>query len=92
MIRSAADFGTLVRQARRAKHLTQRDLALVAGVGERFVVELETGKPTCQLGKSLAVALALGIALADCRTHAEAPAEQPELPDVEVPDIKGWAP
>jgi HTH-type transcriptional regulator/antitoxin HipB len=45
--------------------LTQRDLALADADGERFVVDLESGKPTAQLGKALAVAKAAGMNLAD---------------------------
>ena len=40
--------------------MTQRDLALVIDAGERFVVDLEAGKATCQLGKALAAARAVG--------------------------------
>ena len=43
--------------------LTQRDLALAIGTGERFIVELEAGKATAQLGKALAAAKAVGIRL-----------------------------
>jgi y4mF family transcriptional regulator len=61
-IGSAADFGRAVRAARLQQQLTQRQLALAVGAGERFIVELEGGKPTVRLGKALAVAAALGIA------------------------------
>src|SRR5688500_18921909 len=44
---------------------SQRDLALAVNVGERFIVDLESGKPTCQLGKALAVARGVGIRLTD---------------------------
>ncbi len=40
-----------------------RCLAMTAGVGVRFIVDLEKGKPTCQLGKALQVLRALGIAI-----------------------------
>ena len=40
--------------------MPQRDLAGANGVGERFIVELEAGKPTAQLGKALAVAKSVG--------------------------------
>jgi y4mF family transcriptional regulator len=40
--------------------LTQRDLALAAGVGVRFVVELEGGKPTVRLEAVLRVIDAMG--------------------------------
>lgn len=65
MIETAEDFGRRLAQARRALGLTQRDLALAIGVGERFVVELEAGKPTAQLGKALAAARAVGMRLVD---------------------------
>jgi y4mF family transcriptional regulator len=54
-------FGKAVANARKALGLTQRDLALAIGTGERFIVELEAGKPTAQLGKALAAARAVGI-------------------------------
>lgn len=56
-------FGSLVRLRRQALGMTQRDLALAVNVGERFIVDLESGKPTCQLGKALAVAKGVGIRL-----------------------------
>lgn len=65
MISTAAEFGAALSQARKGLGLTQRDLALAIGVGERFIVELEAGKPTAQLGKALAAAKAAGLRLAD---------------------------
>lgn len=41
----------LVRQRRRAADLTQHELGDLAGVGKRFVVELENGKPTLRMDK-----------------------------------------
>ncbi|WP_296598815.1 helix-turn-helix domain-containing protein [Phenylobacterium sp.] len=64
-ITSAADFGAALTRARKGLGLTQRELALAVGVGERFIVELEAGKPTAQLGKALAAARAAGMSLAD---------------------------
>lgn len=49
--------------------LTQRDLALAISVGERFIVELEGGKSTAQLGKALAAAKAVGLRLEDTSQH-----------------------
>jgi y4mF family transcriptional regulator len=62
---SPARFGALVRRRRQVLGLTQRDLALAVNVGERFIVDLEGGKATCQIGKALAVAKGVGIRLAD---------------------------
>ena len=49
-IMSAKEFGAAVREARKREGLTQRQLALSVGAGERFIVELENGKETARLG------------------------------------------
>jgi HTH-type transcriptional regulator/antitoxin HipB len=59
-IHSVADLGAALRAKRKALGLTQADLALAAGVGLRFVVELEAGKPTVLLMRVLRVIAALG--------------------------------
>lgn len=56
-------LGRLVRETRRALGLTQPKLALSAGVGVRFLVDMEKGKPTAQIGKIMRVLAALGIEL-----------------------------
>lgn len=53
-------LGTLVRAERKSQKLTQEQLAGLAGVGVRFLRELETGKESCQLGRALQVAQTLG--------------------------------
>ncbi len=55
LLASSKEFGEEVRRLRQAANMTQRDLATAAGVGERFVVELENGKPRCELEKALRV-------------------------------------
>lgn len=55
------DIGRLVRQTRIGLGLTQENLSLATGTGRRFIIDLEKGKPTCQLGSVLAVLHALGI-------------------------------
>ena len=50
-----------IRATRKTLGVTQADLALTSGTGLRFIVDLERGKPTCQLGKVLMVAQTLGI-------------------------------
>ncbi len=58
---AALAFGALIRSRRKALRMRQDQLALATGVGRRFLIELESGKPTCQLGRSLLVAEALGL-------------------------------
>ena len=55
-----SDIAGIVRTARKAQGLRQDELAGAAGVGVRFIVDLEAGKPTAQLGKALQVLQALG--------------------------------
>ena len=58
-----ASIGHQIRAVRKAQQLTQPDLALIANVGVRFLVDLENGKETCQLGLTLKVMRALGMGL-----------------------------
>ncbi|MDE2410215.1 MAG: helix-turn-helix transcriptional regulator [Sphingomonadales bacterium] len=53
-------LGQIVRRERKAQKLKQAELAAVSGVGIRFIVDLEAGKPTLQLGKVLQVISTLG--------------------------------
>ena len=48
-------IGEAVRRSRKAMGLRQDEFAAAAGVGLRFIVELERGKPTIQIGRALAV-------------------------------------
>lgn len=59
-IHSPQQLGDAVRTARKQLALTQPQLALASGVGVRFIVELEAGKPTVQLAQVLRVIQALG--------------------------------
>lgn len=56
-------IGKLVRSTRKSLGATQKDLALTSGTGLRFIIELEQGKPSCQLGKVLTVLHTLGIGI-----------------------------
>jgi HTH-type transcriptional regulator / antitoxin HipB len=62
-VQSASDVGRTIRTARRAQGLTQAELARRCRVGQRFISELENGKPTVQLELTLRVLAALGISL-----------------------------
>lgn len=57
-------LGAAVLATRNRLGLTQPQLALAAGVGVRFIVELEAGKPTIRLETLLKVLHALGGILA----------------------------
>ena len=59
-IRTSKQLGDALRAARKQLGLTQPQLALVAGVGVRFIVDLEAGKPTVRLANVLRVIDALG--------------------------------
>jgi HTH-type transcriptional regulator / antitoxin HipB len=89
---AAAAFGSLIRSRRQAMKMRQDQLALASGVGRRFLIELEAGKPSCQLGRSLLVAQALGLRLCDLLGGGAAPpaAIAPDLPALpalpELPD------
>lgn len=56
-----ADIGKLIRETRKKLGVTQKALALTSGTGLRFIIELEKGKETCEIGKVLTVLQTLGI-------------------------------
>jgi y4mF family transcriptional regulator len=56
-------IGKLIRDTRKNLRVTQRDLALTSGTGLRFIIDLERGKETCEIGKALIVLQTLGIRL-----------------------------
>lgn len=58
---TSQSIGDFVKKTRKSLNITQKDLALTSGTGLRFIIELEQGKPTCQLGKVLTVLQTLGI-------------------------------
>lgn len=60
-IRTAAELGELVKAMRRDQGLLQADLAGLSGSGNRFVGDLERGKPTLQLQKVLDMLDLLGL-------------------------------
>ena len=60
---NSATFGEACRRRRKILGLTLQDAAGAAGVNYRFASELERGKETCVLGKSLKYAQMLGVEL-----------------------------
>jgi len=61
VIRSTVDIGQAVRQQRKQLAMNQLDIAGMGNTGNRFIVELERGKPTIQLQKVLDVMDLLGL-------------------------------
>ncbi len=57
------DLGKAVRLRRRASQLKQNELAGLAGVGLRFISDLENGKPGLEIGRVVRVLTALGLEL-----------------------------
>lgn len=62
-ITNTEQLGSAIRTRRRKLGITQRDLAMTCGTGLRFIVDLEKGKPTCQVGKTLHVLQMLGLVI-----------------------------
>lgn len=60
---TSESLGAAIKAARKVQGLRQDELAGAAGVGLRFLVELERGKPSVQLDKVLVVLAALGLRL-----------------------------
>jgi y4mF family transcriptional regulator len=60
---SESDFAALLRRRRVTLGLRQDELADLAGVSERFVYALESGKRSVQMDKVAAVLAALGLHL-----------------------------
>jgi transcriptional regulator with XRE-family HTH domain len=81
---AALAFGSLIRSRRKEMQMRQDQLALASGVGRRFLIELESGKPSCQLGRSLLVAKALGLNLVDILASGVASQSTTAL---ELPDL-----
>ncbi len=65
-------IGEFVRRRRLASNLTQQELGELAGVGTRFVSELERGKTTSRMDAVNRVLLVFGKMLG----HVEAPRDE----------------
>lgn len=60
-IRSSVELGAIIREQRKRLALKQLDLAGLGNTGNRFIVDLENGKPTVQLQKVLDLMDLLGL-------------------------------
>ncbi len=61
---SPEELGRAIRAERRQQKLRQGELAALAGVGNRFLSDLENGKPTVELGRAMLVLGMLGLTIA----------------------------
>lgn len=66
------NFSAFVRFQRKKLGITQEELAAKAGVGVRFIRELEQGKPTLQLNKVEQVLGMFGFQLSPARPRMDA--------------------
>lgn len=60
-IRDVSELGAMLRAYRKSKGLSQVDAAALAGVGQRFLSELERGKATAEVGLVLKVLERFGL-------------------------------
>lgn len=62
-IKNIKDVAKIIKDTRKKQGLTQAELAGASGVGVRFIVDLENGKETCQIDKTLRIIKMLGISI-----------------------------
>jgi HTH-type transcriptional regulator / antitoxin HipB len=62
-IKTSEQLGMAIRTRRKRLEITQKELAMACGTGLRFIIDLEKGKPTCQIDKTLQVLQSLGMAI-----------------------------
>jgi len=60
-IKTSKDIGEAVRRKRKEQNIFQDKAAAFSGVGTKFLSQLEHGKETAELGKTLQVLNTLGL-------------------------------
>ncbi len=60
-IANSVELGAAIRAERKRLKVTQKELAMAAGTGLRFLIELERGKPTSRVEGVFKVLQALGL-------------------------------
>lgn len=60
---NSKELGAAIRAERKRIGVTQKELAMTAGVGLRYLIELERGKPTARMEGMFKVLQALGLKL-----------------------------
>lgn len=62
-IKTTSDIGSLIREHRSRLRWSQEELATRVGVGRLWIVQLEKGKPTAQIGLALRTLKELGVVI-----------------------------
>jgi HTH-type transcriptional regulator/antitoxin HipB len=65
IIRTPADLGALIRDRRSQLDMDQASLARAVGTSRKWLIEVEKGKPTAQIGLILRTLQVLKITLSD---------------------------
>lgn len=74
-ITTVGDVGAAIRAKRRSIGMRQEELASLAGVGPRFLSEVENGKASAEMGKVLQVLRRLGLEISIKPRGPSAPKE-----------------
>ena len=64
VVTNSKELGEVIRSERKRLKVTQRELAMTAGVGLRYLIELERGKSTARMEGVFKVLQVLGMKLA----------------------------
>ncbi len=79
---AAKDLGALIRDRRRRLGITQKNLAEKVGVSRVWVVALEKGKPSAQVGLVLQTLKQLGVVLRADVDGGAIPADRIDLSEI----------
>ena len=86
LVRTAADMGRLIREARGRAGLSQGVLARRSGTTQSWISEVENGKETAEIGKVLGILAVLGLEL-DLSDPRDASRELRPVDVDDYPDI-----
>lgn len=83
-LRTPHDLGSAVRGRRAELKLSQAEVAKAAGVSRAWLIELEKGKPTVELGRVLGVFDVLDLSVDLRPTDSASPDTARALPDASI--------
>lgn len=82
-VSTVEEFGRMLRAKRKSQDMTIHDAALLADFSVQFLHDLETGKPTIQMGRALTYARMLGL-----RVSVSDPSPAPGPENDSTPGLK----